>query len=119
MSGSDHSSTLEGAPAKFILQQHAADIPSVSAFPTRPTWSGVLSPLLDLYKESVEPDYVYSELSRMAKFADVSADVNDDLLQIIALAAANNLTAVRAVALRALRRSDAVPPSISISMEPN
>jgi hypothetical protein len=72
-----------------------------------------------LYKESVEPDYVYSELSRMAKFADIAADVNDDLLQIIALASANNLTAVRAVALRALRRSDAVPPSTSISMETN
>ncbi|ODV41468.1 hypothetical protein AWV79_35440 [Cupriavidus sp. UYMMa02A] len=106
MSIANNSSTDNAA------NQDSVDVPS-----TQPTWRGLVPQLIALYDEDVDPLYAYSELLRMAHFADVSADVVDDLLQILQLAAAGDVSQIRAVARNAIQRYDAVPPPATMTLD--
>ncbi len=105
-------STMDNSSTDNASNRDSVDVPSM-----QPTWQGLVPQLLALYDEDVEPLYAYSELLRMAQFADVSADVVDDLVQILKLTASGNVDAIRTVARQAITRFDAVPPPTTMTLD--
>lgn len=109
------SSSNNSSPAYGNEPDHG--LVDVDPPPLHPCWRSVAPQLLALYDEGVEPVYAYQEFMRMAHFADVAADVVDDLLRIMALARSGDTDAVRQVAQGAIQRFEAVAQPAQMTLE--